>query len=94
MGEAGSIHRDIELGQDEGKGAGMVFVTVGYENAPDLIPPFQQVADVRDDQVNAGHVLLWEEHTAIYCDDVLVVLQDHHVLSDFPQPSQGNNSKG
>jgi hypothetical protein len=61
----------------------MVFVTVGYDYASQLLSPFHQVAYVRDDQVNSQHILFGEHKSGVDYDDVIGELNGHHVLADF-----------
>ncbi len=53
----------LKLGEDVGQGAGVVFVAVGDDDAPQLVAVLEDVGDIGDDQVDAQH-LLFGEHEA------------------------------
>ena len=69
----------------------MVFVAVGDDDAAQLFLALQQVADIGDDQVDAQHLFLGEHQAGIDDDDVVVVLDGHHVLADFAQAAEGDD---
>ncbi len=49
---------EAQLGEDVGQGSGVVFVAVGDDDPPDAIDLIQEVGDVRDDEVDAEHLVL------------------------------------
>ncbi len=69
----------------------MVLVSVGDDNTADAVFFALEIAIVGDDVVHAGHIALREHHTYVNDEDVAPVFQGHHVLSYFPQASQGND---
>ena len=91
LGELGGIDRNIELGEDVGQGANVVFVTVGDDDTPYHVLSLKQIADVRDYQVNAKHFLFREHKPGINDDDIIFILHHHHVLADFTQPTEGDD---
>ena len=71
----------------------MVLVAVGNQYAAYVVHPLYQVGNVGDDQVHSQHSLLGKLDAAVDNDDVVAVFEGHHVLADFPQPSQGNDAE-
>ena len=71
----------------------MVFVAVGQEETEDLILALRQVGDVGQHQVNAQHFLFREHQAGVDDDDVLVILEGHHVATDLAQTPQGNGTQ-
>ena len=68
----------------------MVFMTVGDDYSPYLFPPLQEVANIRDYQVNAQHLLLGKHKPGINNDDVVLILHHHHVLANLREPPERN----
>ena len=69
----------------------MVLVAVGNENAQDLTLVFNKVADVRNNHVDAVHVIVWESHAAVYNNNVVAILVNSQVLADLIETAQRNN---
>ena len=63
----------------------MVFVTMGQEDAPQFILVLHQVGDIRDDQVDAQHIVFGEHEARIEQDHVIAITEHGHVLADFAQ---------
>ena len=72
----------------------MIFVTVGQDDAGDLIPAFGDRGNIRDHQVDAEHVGLGEHQTAVDDQQAACRLDDHHVQADFTEPAQRQNTHG
>ena len=88
LGEPGRVHRHVQLTQDVGQGARVVFVAVGNQYPLDPVAVLREVGDVGDDQVYPQHVLLREQHPGVNDDNVAIVLQGHHVLPDLAETAQ------
>jgi hypothetical protein len=80
------------LGKDERQGADVVLVSMSDQNAPDVVGAFDQIGDVGDDEVYPEHTLFGKLDPAIDDDNIVAVLQGHHVFADFPETSQGNDA--
>ena len=93
LGQQRREHRYRKLRQYEGQRTDVVLVPVGDEYAANTVSPFHQVGNVRDYEVDAQHSLLRELDAAVYDDNVVAEFEGHHVLADFPQPSQGNDAQ-
>jgi hypothetical protein len=65
-------------------------MTMGDDYAPYFLPFLQQVADIRDYQVNTEHLFPGKHKTNINDDDVIFIFHHHHVLADLTQPTEGN----
>ena len=83
VGETRGVDGRVQLGQHVGERPDVVLVAVGYQYGLQLVPVLDEVGDVRDDEVDAGHPLLGEEHAGVDDDHLAVVLQRHHVLAYF-----------
>ena len=79
---------------DVGDGAGVVFVAVGVEDAvqPEVFL-FPQIAEVRDDVIDAQHVVLGEHDAAVNQEGIVAPLDHRHVLADFAEAAQGDDSQ-
>ena len=84
-GHAGGVDRRLDVPEDIGQCADVVFVAVGEENTSDFFPVLHQVADVRDDHVDAIHIVVREAHAAVHYDQVIAVLEHGHVFPDLVQ---------
>ncbi len=71
----------------------MILVSVGDQERADLGRVLPQVGDVRNDEVDAEHLLVREHEPAVDDDDVVAVLEDVHVLADLPHASEGDDPK-
>ena len=68
-------------------------MTMGNDNSPHFIFVFNQVTHIRNDQVDAEHVIVRKCQTGIDDNDIIAVLDNGHVLTDFAQASQRNYKK-
>jgi hypothetical protein len=75
-----------------GQSADVVLVTVGDEDGANAIRVLSEIGYVGNGEVDSGHVIFREEDSGVNDYDVVFVLQRHHVLSDFPQASQRNDT--
>jgi hypothetical protein len=83
-------HRDRrELAQDPGQRPEVVLVPVRDDDRLDVRGALAQVAEVRQDEVDADHLRGREAQTDIDDDDPIVLLDDGHVLADLAQPPEG-----
>ena len=70
----------------KGRGADVVLVPVGDEDAADLGRVFSQIGEIRDDQIDTGQVVIREGGAAIHNKDILLGLKDSQVLAVSPRP--------
>src|SRR5260370_36934449 len=72
--------------------ADMVFVAVRNEDTANVLLLVAQIARIGNNKIDAEHLLVGEHYSGINNDDVVTILYDHHILSDFPQASQWSQS--
>ena len=89
MGQLRRVNRHVQVGQNEGQGAYMIFMAVGYEDGADSLSIGPQVGGIWDNQVYPQHLFGWKLYPTVDNYDVVAALQGHHVLPDFPQSAQG-----
>ncbi len=73
--------------------ADVVLVGMGDEERLDLVPAFLEVRDVRDDEVDAEHLLVGEGEPAVDDDDRVAVLDDGQVLADLANATQRDDAQ-
>ena len=66
----------------------MVLVAVGEEYAGDLLLTLQEIGDVRQDQVDAGHVLLRKHEPRVDDDELLLPFERPHVDADLAEAAE------
>ena len=88
-GEGSAVDGRLHAPEDVGQGARVVFVAVGDEEGLQAVGVLEDVGDIGDDQVHAEHVLFGEHEAGVDGDEVLAVLEEHHVLADLSESSQG-----
>ena len=87
-GQAGAVDGQIELLQQIGDAADVVFVAVGDEQALDLLLILHHEGEIRDDQIHAVHVAVREDEAAVHDDHIAAALIDRHILAHFAQAAQ------
>ena len=85
------IHRNIQLRQHIRQRANMVLVAVRNQYPPHPLRPRRQIRNIRDNQVNARHILSRKLNAAVNNDNVVAALQRHHILADLAQTAQRQN---
>jgi hypothetical protein len=68
-------------------------MTVGDEDCPNPVGAFNQIGNVRDDEVDPKHPFFGELNPTVDDNDIIAQLQGHHVFTDFPQPPKGDDTK-
>ena len=94
QGQARAVHGNLETLQDVGQGPDVVLVGMGQDDGPGRLPLFLQIADIRDDQVDAQELGAGEHDAAVHRDHGVTPLQRQHVGAELSQPSQGNDPQG
>ena len=88
-GQLGADQRDVRLlAQEVGDGADVVLVAVGEDDALDVVEAVPDGREVRQDQVDAGLLLLGEEHAAVDDQQAAAVLEDGHVAADLAEAAE------
>src|SRR6185369_1181010 len=89
--QGGAVDRDVQLQQDKGEGADVVFVPVGQADRADVCGPLAQPADIGDHVVDPEHVGGGKHQAAIDDENIVAVLVGHHVHADFAQAAESDN---
>ena len=94
QGQPGPDDGDVgTLTQQVGHPADVVLVAVGEHDGVDAVQPVPDPGEVGEDQVDAGLVLLGEEHPAVDDEQPAGVLEDGHVAADLAQPAQRDHTQ-
>ena len=86
-----TMDRAVELLHGIGNAADVVLVAVCQKHAADFFLILDQVCHVRDDKVDAVHVVLGESEAAVDDDDVLAVFENGHIFADLIESPKGND---
>src|SRR5689334_3947173 len=84
----GAVHGDVQLGQDRGQSADVVFVTVCEQDGANMIAVFEKIADVRDDDVNPEQFGFGEHETGVDDNDVVAPTNGHAVHAEFAEAAK------
>ncbi|CDC25498.1 uncharacterized protein BN668_01818 [Firmicutes bacterium CAG:466] len=84
-------YRHFQLFQYIGQCADVVFVTVSQHDASDFFYVLCQIGNIRNNQVNAQHIVLGERQATVDDDDIVAVFQYGHILPDLFQTAQSDN---
>ncbi len=74
------------MGQHVRHRADVILVAVREHERAD--PVFVELPEVRDHEIDAEQLRLWEEHAGIDQDGGIAAGDHHHVHAEFPEPSQ------
>ena len=89
QGQLGADQRDVlPLAQEVRRGADVVLVAVGEDQRLDGVEPVPDRLEVGQDQVDAGVVVLGEEHAAVDDEQPAGVLEDGHVAADLAEAAE------
>ena len=92
QGQLGADHGDVgALAQQVGHAADVVLVPVGQHDRVDLVQPVPDPGEVGQDHVDAGLVLLGEQHAAVDDEQSPGVLEHGHVATDLAEPAERND---
>ena len=93
--ERSGIDRRVDgehVAQQIGQPADVILVAVRDDDARDLVRVVAQIGEVRQDQVDAQHVELGEHDARVDHQDLVLDLEEHHVLADFAQPAERDDA--
>ena len=86
--------RDVAaLAQQVGHRAEVVLVAVREHDGLDVVEAVPDVGEVREDQVDAGLLLLGEQHAAVDDQQPAGVLEDGHVATDLAEAAEGDDAQ-
>ena len=89
--EGGAIDGDVELGEEIGGAADVVFVGVGKDESADFVAVLLEIGEVGGNDVDAEEFGVGEHHARVDDDDVVVVAESHGVHAELAQPAEGDN---
>ena len=93
--QLGPDDRDVgPLAQQVGHPADVVLVAVRQDDRDDVLEAVPDRGEVRQDDVDAGLVLLGEQHAAVDDEQLAVQLEDRHVAADLPEPAERRDAHG
>ena len=91
QGELGCVDGNLELAQNPGQAADVVLVAVGEDDGADMLPVFNEVGDVGDDDVDAEQLRLGEHEAGVDDDNVVFPAEGEAVHAEFAEAAEGND---
>ena len=89
--QARAVDRHMDLLEDVWQGADMILMAVRQHNGLDLVTVLDEIADIRDDEIDAEHVFIREHQSRIDDENLIIHADDGHILADLPQASKGDD---
>ncbi|MNV31098.1 hypothetical protein D3C71_1223900 [compost metagenome] len=86
--ELRTVYRNVQMLEHIRQASDMVFVTMRQHNASYLVAVLRQIGNIRNNDINAEHILFWELQSRIHDDNVVTVLDYVHVFSDLTDSAQ------
>ncbi len=86
--EFGGIDGNLELAEDPGKSADVVFVAMGKDDGADVFPVLREVGDVGNDDVDAEQFRFREHEAGIDHDDVVFPADCEAVHAEFAEAAE------
>ncbi len=80
--------------EKERKSSDMVLMSVCNENTFELVGVALDICEIGNDKVNAEHIAVWERETAVYDDNIIIVLYESHVFSYFVKSAEKSDFNG
>ena len=87
-GQPGGVNRSIALTQHIRDRADMILMPMGDDITAQLVQVALEISRIRNDQINAQHIVIRESHTAVDHDDITAVLDYGHVFADLIQTAE------
>ncbi len=89
--EFGGVDGNVQLRQQPGQRADVVFVSVRQHHGAHVLPVLEQIAEVGDDDVHAQQLGFGEHEPGIDDDDVVTPANGHAVHAEFAESAQRYN---
>ena len=89
--EFGAPHRHVQLGQNPGQRADVVFVPVRKNDAAHLLAVLDQVGNVGHNNIDAQQFGFRKHQAGVDDDDVVAPAHGHAVHPELAQSAQGHN---
>lgn len=81
--QARAIDREIHIFEQVRDGTDMVLMAMRDDKPLNPILVFLDIAEIRDDQINAEHVAVRECHSAVEDKHIAVALENGDIFADF-----------
>ena len=91
--EFGAVYRHVQLGEQPGQCADVVFVSMGQHHRPHMSAVLDQVREIGDDNVDAKQFGFGEHESGIDNDDVIAPANGHAVHAEFAESTERYNLK-
>ncbi len=92
-GKSRSVNGNVDLFEQIRQRSYVILVTVGDDNTEHTIPVLNHIGEIRQDEIDTQHVIVREHQPRIDHKNGIAILEDHHILSDGPQPPQRDDLK-
>ena len=92
--QLGAVYGRLHFFQKISDAPHMVFMPVGNEHAAHFVLVLHEIADVGNDQIDAGKFLVGERQSCIDDDDVVAVFDRGHVLADLAYAAEKDDLDG
>ncbi len=90
--EARGIDRGVDALEQKRQPADVILVAVGEHDSAQLFAVLLHIAEVGDDQIHAGHLLIREGQTAIDDEHIAAALDHGHIFADLMQAAQRDDA--
>ncbi len=84
-------HGDVEVGENPGQCADVIFVSVSENDTTDAVAIFGEIGNVGNDDVDAEQFGFGEHEAGVDDEDIVSVADGHAVHTELAEPPQGNN---
>ncbi len=89
--ELGAVDRHVQLGQHPRQRADVVFVAVRQHDGAHVLAVLEQVAEIRNDDVDAEQLGFGKHQSGIDDDDVVTPANGHAIHAEFAESAEGYN---
>jgi hypothetical protein len=86
--EFGAVNRRVQIAENVGDGANVIFVRVRQDDAAHHVLVLLQVRDIGNHDIHAKQLLLGKHQSRVDDENVIAISQDHHVHAEFAEPAQ------
>ncbi len=93
-GEASAVNGDVEIAEDVGEGADVIFVAVRENDGADVLAILLEIGDVGNDEVDAEKLGFGEHHAGVNDENVVTETKHHHVHAEFAETAERDRCEG
>ena len=87
-GQLGGVDRHIEFFEQVRQTADVILMAVGDEQTLDAVLIFQHIGKIRNDQINAEHISIGENKSAVHEDHIPLAFIQRNVFADLTEAAQ------